>query len=234
LPRHGPRTIGAVFRATILGVRRLAFILSLAAAALAGAPSAMASTVSIPASADIGFPFWCDWSYDWESRCFRDDGPRLPIGGVGDKVWRSGIRFSLEGIPPTATITSAELRVYHDGLCVAPGAASVPCVAPGAVIDAHRILSRSWFQEREPELEERVLDTAVVFSAPDPQWLTWNVTSLAGSWRRGLVPNAGILLKLQDGNEGYEVPGPHGPSSTHPDAALRPRLVVTYEATGTR
>jgi TGF-beta propeptide len=234
LPRHGPRTIGAVFRATILGVRRLAFILSLAAAALAGAPSAMASTVSIPASADIGFPFWCDWSYDWESRCFRDDGPRLPIGGVGDKVWRSGIRFSLEGIPPTATITSAELRVYHDGLCVAPGAASVPCVAPGAVIDAHRILSRSWFQEREPELEERVLDTAVVFSTPDPQWLTWNVTALAGSWHRGLVPNAGILLKLQDGDEGYEVPGPHGPSSTHPDAALRPRLVVTYEATGTR
>jgi TGF-beta propeptide len=217
-----------------VGVRRLALLLSLAAAALAAAPSATSSTLSIPASADVGFPFWCDWSYDWESRCFRDDGPRLPIGGVDDKVWRSGLRFSLDGIPSTATITSAELRVYHDGLCVARRAVSVPCVAPGAVIDAHRILSRSWFREREPEFDERVLDTAVVFSAPDPQWLTWNVTALARSWHRRVVPNAGILLKLQDGDEGYGVSGPHGPSSTYPDAALRPRLVVTYVTTGTR
>ena len=217
-----------------MAVRRLVLILGLAAALLVGAPPATSSTLSIPATADVGFPFWCDWSYDWESRCFRDDGPRLPIGGVDDKVWRSGLRFSLAGIPPTATITAAELRVYHDGLCVAPGAATVPCKAPGAVIDAHRILSRSWFGEREPELDERVLDTAAVLSAPDPQWLAWNVTTLARSWHGRLVPNNGLLLKLQDGDEGYGAPGPHSPSSSYPDAALRPRLVVTYEAAGTR
>jgi TGF-beta propeptide len=217
-----------------VGVRRLVLILALAVAGLAGVPPATASMLSIRATADVGFPFWCDWSYDWESRCFRDDGPRLPIGGVEDKVWRSGLRFSLSGIPAAATITAAELRVYHDGLCVAPGTASVPCAAPGAVIDAHRILSRSWFDEREPEFDERVLDTAVVFSAPDPQWLVWNVTALARSWHSRLVPNNGLLLKLQDGDEGYGVPGPHGPSSSYPDAALRPRLVVAYEAAGTR
>lgn len=217
-----------------MGVRRLVLILALGAAALAGAPPATTSTLAIPATDDIGFPFWCDWSYDWESRCFRDDGSRLPIGGVDDKVWRSGLRFSLSGIPSTATITAAELRVYHDGLCVAPGAASAPCTAPGAVIDAHRILSRSWFREREPDIDERVLDTAVVFSAPDPQWLVWDVTTLARSWLERLVPNNGLLLKLQDGDEGYGVPGPHGPSSSYPDATLRPRLVVTYEAAGTR
>jgi hypothetical protein len=36
---------------------------------------------------DVGFPFRCDWSNDWESRCYRD-GPRLPVGGVDDKVSR--------------------------------------------------------------------------------------------------------------------------------------------------
>jgi hypothetical protein len=215
-------------------VRRLILTLAFAVAGLAGAAPATTSTLSIPASADVGFPFWCDWSYDWESRCFREDGPRLPIGGVDDKVWRSGLRFSLAAVPATATIAAAELRVYHDGLCVARRASSAPCVAPGAVIDAHRILSRSWFREREPEFDERVLDTAVVFSAADPQWLVWNVTSLVRAWHGGLARNDGILLKLQDGDEGYGVPGPHGPSSSYPDPALRPRLVVTYEATGTR
>jgi hypothetical protein len=215
-----------------VAVRQLVLIVALAVAGLVGAPTATASTLSIPATGDVGFPFWCDWSYDWESRCFRDDGPRLPIGGVDDKVWRSGLRFSLAGIPSSATITAAELRIYHDGLCVAPRAATLPCAAPGAVIDAHRILSHSWFGEREPELDERVLDTAVVFSAPDPQWLSWNVTALARSWQSRVVPNNGLLLKLQDGDEEYGAPGPHSPSSTYPDAALRPRLVVTYEAAG--
>lgn len=195
---------------------------------------ALTATTALRPSADVGLPFWCDWGYDWESRCYRDDGPRLPIGGVDDKVWRAGLRFPLTGVPAAATITAAELRVYHDGICVAPGAATAPCVAPGAVVDAHRILTRSWFGEREPELDERVLDTAVVFSAPDPQWLTWNVTALARSWHRRLVQNNGVLLKLQDGDEGYGVPGPYGPSSSHPAAALRPRLLVTYETAGAR
>ena len=79
-----------------------------------------------------------------------------------------------------------------------------------------------------------MLDTAVVFAAPEPQWLAWQVAALARSWHRRLVPNYGVLLKLQDGDEGYGVPGPYGPSSGYPEAALRPRLVVTYEAGGTR
>jgi hypothetical protein len=214
-------------------VRGIALVVTLAAV-LAGAPPASTATVAIPTSVDVGFPFWCDWSYDWESRCFRDDGPRLPIGGVDDKVWRAGLRFSLAAVPKSATITSARLRVHHDGVCVAPGRVGVPCVPPGAVIDAHRILSGNWFAEREPEFEERVLDTAVVFSSTDAQWLTWDVTSLARSWHRGLVSNDGLLLKLQDGDEDYGVPGPYGPSSTYPNATLRPRLVVVYRAAGGR
>jgi hypothetical protein len=216
-------------------MRRLALLVALAVAgALGVSPATSATTLSIPASADVGFPFWCDWGYDWESRCFRDDGPRLPIGGVDDKVWRAGLRFSLAAIPATATITSAEVRIYHDGTCVGPGRSAAPCVPPGAVVDAHRILSRSWFREREPELDERVLWTDVVFAPSEPQWLVWPVSELARAWHRGLLPNNGMLLKLQDGDEDYGVPGPYGPSSTYPDATLRPRLVVTYAVQGSR
>ena len=196
-----------------------------------GAPVAGASTVSIRPSADIGFPFFCDWGYDWESRCFRDDGQRLPIGGVDDKVWRAGLRFSLAAIPAGATVTAAELRTYHDGVCVAPLRSTQPCIDPGAVVDAHRILTSRWFGEREPELDIQVLATAVVFSATEPQWLVWDLTPLVRAWRGGL-PNNGVLLKLQDGDEDYGFSGPYGPSASYPDSSLRPRLVVSYAGPG--
>jgi hypothetical protein len=212
-------------------------VLTLAALVVTAAPAG-AQTEAIVyragPSADASLPFWCDWGYDWESRCFRDDGVRLPIGGAGDKVWRAALRFPLASVPAGATVTSAELRVHHDGTCVAPARGSMPCVPPGAVVDAHRILSRSLLGEREVELEERVLDTAVVFAASEPQWLVWNLTSLVGSWQRALLPNYGVLLKLQDGDEAYDVPGPYAPSSSYPDTGLRPRLVVTYAGPGSR
>ena len=216
-----------------MGMRRWLLLLAVAAVGLCPA-AAGARTVAIPASADIGIPFGCDWGYDWEWRCFRDDGPRLPIGGVDDKVWRAALRFSLAAVPAWATVTSAELRAYHDGVCVAPAHGSAPCVPPGAVVDAHRILSASWFAEREVELDERVLETAVVFAPSEPQWLTWNLTPLVRAWHQGELANNGVLLKLQDGDEWYGVPGPYGPSSSYPDLELRPRLVVTYSRPGSR
>jgi TGF-beta propeptide len=213
-------------------MRRAALLLLvLATLAGPGAAGAGAATVSITPSADIGFPFFCDWGYDWESRCFRDDGQRLPIGGVDDKVWRAGLRFSLKAIPAGATVTAAELRTYHDGVCVAPLRSTQPCVAPGAVVDAHRILTSRWFGEREPELDVQVISTAVVFSATQPQWLAWDLTPLVRAWHGGLQNN-GVLLKLQDGDEDYGVSGPYGPSASYPDPSLRPRLVVRYAGPG--
>jgi hypothetical protein len=209
-------------------MRRALLLAVLAAAVLTGPGAASTSTVAIRPSADLGFPFWCEWGYDWESRCFREDGARVPIGGAGDKVWRAGLRFPLGGVPAGATVISAELRVHYDGVCVAPARGWAPCVPPGAVIDAHRILTASWLGEREPELDERVVETAVVFAPSEPQWLVWPVTPLVRAWHRRLLSNNGLLLKLQDGDEAFDVPGPYVPSSTYPDAAAQPRLVVTY------
>lgn len=210
-------------------MRRLALTLcvGIAALALTGPAAGISTTVSLQPGADVGLPFACDWGYDWEERCYLDNGSRLPIGGVDDKIWRAALRFSLASVPARATVTSAELLLYHDGTCVAPRRTSVPCRPPGAVVDVHRLFT-SWVGEREPEVDQRVLWTAVVFESSVPQWLTWDVTSLVRSWHRGLVPNDGLLLKLQDGDEDYGVSGPYGPSASYPDAALRPRLVVTY------
>jgi TGF-beta propeptide len=204
-----------------------ALLLAITLAALWVGGVARAAVVSVPPEADVGLPFWCDWSYDWEARCYRDDGPRLPIGGVDDKVWRAALRFPLGSIPPDAAITSAELSIYHDGTCVAPRLTAVPC-AVGYVIDAHRILSPSWSRERELDFDEPVAATAVVLAAGTPQWLTWDVTALVRAWHRRAAPNNGLLLKLQDGDEAYGSSGPYGPSAGSPDVALRPRLVVHY------
>ena len=203
-----------------------------AAAALWLAPGAAATTVTIQPSADTGLPFWCDWTYDWEERCYADHGRRLPVGGVNDKVWRSALRFSLNGIPAAATVTSAELRLRHDGICVAPRLRSVACEAGSFWLDAHRILTADWFDEREPELDGWVAARAILWEASADQALSFDLTELVRSWHRRLVPNDGVLLQLTDWQEGYGVSGPYLASSSFPDSSLRPQLVVVYTPAG--
>jgi len=209
-------------------MRRIALVLLLAALGSSASGAGAASTVSIAPSADVGLAFWCDWSYDWEERCYRDDGPRLPVGGADDKVWRSALRFSLGSVPASAEISSARLLVHHDGACIARRLEFVPCGELGYVLAAHRILSASWFRERQAEIHERSLYAEVLLAGWTPQWLAWDVTGLVRSWHRMLVPNDGLLLKLQDGDEDYGYGGPYLVSSSHATSSLRPRLAVTY------
>jgi hypothetical protein len=176
---------------------------------------------------DMSFPFWCDWSYDWEERCYRDDSDRLPIGGDQDKVWRAGLRFSLASIPPGAVILEASLSVYHDGVCLAPRKTSRPCPSRSYAIDLHEIFSRDWFHEREVDIGP-ALARAVLASGERPDWLTWDVTDLVAAWVEGIEPNNGMLLKLVDGQEDFDVSGPKVPSSTFAAPGVRPALDVIY------
>ena len=91
-------------------MRPLASLLVLAAC-ISPAPAG-SSLVRAPEE-DVGLPFWCDWAYDWNERCFRDDTACLPVGGVDDKVWRAALGFSLEGLPARAAITSARLDLFR-------------------------------------------------------------------------------------------------------------------------
>ncbi|MGH2802308.1 MAG: DNRLRE domain-containing protein [Thermoleophilaceae bacterium] len=203
-------------------------VLLLALGGLLLPQAAGAATATVPASADVGLPFWCDWGYDWDERCYTDNGPRLPVGGVDDKVWRAALRFPLGQIPAGATITSAEVRLVHDRACVAPRRRSGPCEGGSYWLDAHRIVSADWFDERELEFDERVAGRTTLFDSAAHTTLSLDVTALVRVWQQGLAPNNGLLVRLTEWQEGYDVSGPAFPSSSFADAAARPRLVVTY------
>jgi hypothetical protein len=210
-------------------MRLSALVLLVVALGLSVQPAAATTTAAaIQPSADVGLPFWCDWSYDWDERCYRDDGPRLPVGGVDDKVWRSALRFSLSSLPEQAAIVSAQLRLFHDGTCVAPRLASIRCGGGSYAIDSHRVLSADWFDEREPDVDGRTEATAVLTDSRTARWLSWDVTDLVQQWSEEATPNNGLLLKLSERQEDFDTSGPDFASSTFPDTSFRPRLVVTY------
>jgi hypothetical protein len=199
-------------------------------AGLALVPAALAGgyrTVVLPAAEDVSMPFMCDWGYDWDERCYRDDFDRLELGGAGDKVWRSGVRFSFAEIPSSAMVLTAELWLRYDGTCVAPRRRIQPCTGRGFTFEAHPIFSRRWSAEREVEFGPAV-SFGELDAGASPQWVVWDVTDQVADWLSGGSANYGLLLKLVDEQEGYDLPGPAFPSSSYTDPAQRPRLVVDY------
>jgi hypothetical protein len=205
-------------------MRSLLVAIALAALWLGGA--ARAAVISIPVEADVGLPFWCDWSYDWEERCWRDFSDRLSVGGDADKVWRSALRFPLDTIPRGSVVLSATLLLSFDGVCHAPRKTERRCPKRGYTIDVHPIFSADWFHEREVDIGP--LAARASFWAGTPQRLSWDVTDLVIEWVEYGAPNDGLLLKLADGQEDFFVSGPKLPSAEFRDAALRPALEVTY------
>lgn len=94
------------------------------------------------------------------------------------------------------------------------------------MIDVHPIFTASWFSEREVEIGP-LSSRATLPLATRPEWLSWDVTGLVEGWLAG-DPNHGVLLKLADGEEDYDVGGPAFPSSSFASAAERPALDVVY------
>jgi hypothetical protein len=208
-------------------MRRIAPIL-VALAALAGAVDAHGGrfTFRTAPTADVSLPFWCDWSYDWEERCYRDFSERLSVGGDEDKVWRSALRFPLGGVPPGSVVDFATLSVAFDGVCLAPRRKQQPCPTQRYTLDVHPVLSPDWFREREVDIGPSA-DQASLWTGA-PQRVSWDVTGLVGDWVERGVPNNGLLLKLADGEERFRASGPKFPSSEFADPELRPLLEVTY------
>jgi hypothetical protein len=102
-----------------------------------------------------------------------------------------------------------------------------PCDGRAFEVEAHRILTARWYSEREVEFDS----LGYVADLPGmarPQWLTVDVTDLIAAWQDGSVPNNGLLLKLSDDEEAYDLPGPAFPSSAYGDASVRPRLTVWW------
>ena len=205
-----------------LGLMLVAFALT-AGAARAETDSVVLRTAP---SADGSFPFWCDWGYDWDERCYRDFSDRLSIGGDVDKVWRSALRFPLSAIPRGSIVLSASLLLSFDGVCLAPRRTERPCPPRSYTIDIHPILSPDWFHEREVDFGPLVSQGAVTPTAL--QRLSWDVTDQVIEWVEYGAPNNGLLLKLAEGEEDFLVSGPRVPSAEFANPAHRPALEVTY------
>jgi hypothetical protein len=196
--------------------------------ALVGAAQASADSVAaLPAVDDVSLPFMCGWGYDWEERCYRDDLDRLELGGAGDKVWRSALRFSLDSLPPSATVLGAELWLRYDGTCVAPRRRMIPCPGLGFSMEARPILTTNWYGRREVAFGEAV-GWADLEPGAKQRWVVFDLTDTVAGWLSGALANDGILVKLVDEEEAYDVGGPAFPSSSFADESLRPRLVVDY------
>jgi hypothetical protein len=205
---------------------RLLACLFLVAACVYPASAAGGSFVRQPTE-DLGMPFWCDWGYDWDERCYTDNTARLPVGGVDDKVWRGALRFSLDALPSGAWVTGARLDLYFDGSCVGPRRRVGPCLATYYTVDAHAIRSLSWTKEREVDFDP-VASASTTVSTGYAAWSSWELTDLVSAWATGSLPNRGLLLKLAEEEETFDVSGPYFPSSSFAMTSLRPRLVVSY------
>lgn len=193
----------------------------------ASAASPETQVVRLALVQDASLPFWCEWGYDWDERCYRVDGARLPVGGDEDKVWRAALQFATSRIPVGASIVNATLHVFHDGRCLAPRSATRACDPRGYEFEADPILTANWFAERELDFGG-AFAVAELDNAAQPQWLTFDLTVLVSQWVAGTRQNSGALLRLADGVEDYGVSGPSFPSSSFGERNLRPRLEVTY------
>ena len=211
-------------------MRPLASLFLLFARALP-APAAGGSFSRTPVE-DVGIRFWCDWGYDWDERCYRDDNARLPVGGIDDKVWRAALRFHLDSLPAGARITGARPELYFDGACVAPRRDAGPCVNAEYTVDAHAIRSTSWAKEREVDFDP-VATAPTTVSTACAHRSAWDLTGLVSDWASGALPNRGVLLKLAEEEEDFVVGGPYFPSSSFGTASQRPRLVVSYTVSTT-
>jgi hypothetical protein len=208
---------------------RLLAVLLAALACVGAARAGELRVATLSPVEDVSLPFFCDWGYDWDERCYRDDSARLSLGGEPDKVWRSALRFPLGSIPAGAPVVTAELSLWYDGICVAARKTVRACDGRGFEIEAHRILTSPWFSEREVEIDPIPYVADLAAFSP-PQWLTIDVTDLVAGWHDEGVPNSGLLLKLADAQEAYDIAGPAFPSSGYPESALRPRLTVWWLA----
>lgn len=201
-------------------------------AGLALASPALAAEVratTVAPDQDVSLPFVCDWGYDWDERCYRDDSLRLSVGGEPGKVWRSALRFPLGAVPPGASVVTAELSLWYDGTCVAGRKRFRACDGRAFDLEAHRILTVRWFSEREVELDPLAF-TSAIEQAAGPGWVTFDVTDLVTDWVAGAAPNNGVLVQLAGDEEAFDVAGPAFPSSESPQVTLRPRLTVWWRS----
>src|SRR6266851_4169686 len=169
--------------------------------------------------------------------------PAIYVGSDTSSIYRGLLRFSLNDIPASATISKATLSVWQEyGTSAA------------VTLEAHRV-TRAWTQGTGTNASPKCTgDGATWYDAAtgvswgsqggdydgtaaaslakpasqQPSWDSLDVTGLAQQWAGGAAPNLGVLLKLSSEplTAGNYVIYNSGEFTANP--GLRPRLTLTY------
>lgn len=137
-----------------------------------------------------------------------------------DRTERSFVRFDLSGIPSTAAVSGATLRLYY-----------VDCdFSTDADVGAYQVTSPwaestlSW--NTWPSFSGVAEDVLSLGCGPTGVYVEWDVTGLVRDWVSGTAPNRGMMVKAtSETGDGapYAVFG-----SRHGAAGQQPKLVVSY------
>ncbi|HEX2051565.1 MAG TPA: DNRLRE domain-containing protein, partial [Actinomycetota bacterium] len=166
---------------------------------------------------------------DWACQsCPATTPGRLSIGTDAAARYRAALAFDLSGVPAGSAVTSARLKLFHDGTCVASSCAGAH------TIDVHR-MSAPWTTGSAPQdvaFDATALASDTLTSGSAPRWLSWDLTAAVQSWLAGSTPNHGVLVKRSDDSaasqSGPKVPG----RRFSDDPSLRPVLEITWTGSG--
>jgi RHS repeat-associated protein len=166
--------------------------------------------------------------------------PAIYVGSDTSSIYRGLLRFNLNDIPATATISRATLSVWQE------------YATPNAVtLEAHRV-TRAWTQgsgtgsctgdgatwydattgvswtNQGGDDDSTAAASLAKPAGQQPSWDNLTITGLAQQWINGSAPNLGVLLKLSSEtlSAGHYVIYNSGEFTANP--SLRPQLALTY------
>jgi TGF-beta propeptide len=140
--------------------------------------------------------------------------------GAPGQAHRDILRFSLRGIPATAVVNNAVLRLYVSD-------------TTGQEVDrfsVHRVTA-NWTEATATwnNMAANYSPTMLAIRSVGPgavgTWVTWNITGLVQSWVKTPTRNFGCLVR---GTEGSQQLVLYVSSRQHALAGQRPRLIIDY------
>jgi RHS repeat-associated protein len=174
--------------------------------------------------ADVNFDALC-------ASCKITSPTRMSIGTTATQAWRAAVQFDLGQIPAGANVTSAQMQLYYDKVCIGSS-----CPTAAQQFDTYRA-TRYW-QAGDATSSGMTYDSTsgplASFSIPSgatARWMSWDITSALKGWLNHDYANYGVVIRRTDetlNTGGPMVPG--GNFSASP--TLRPELSVTYAGDG--
>ena len=136
---------------------------------------------------------------------------------------RSFLRFDLPEIPPSATNFSASLKLYHDPTAVHLGHYGSNAAYLKRVIEDWNPAQLNW--TNQPEVSDKNAVLLQESGMPEQDYIL-DVTDLITDFYQYPEASFGLRLKLIQ-EELYA--SLVFASGDHPDASIRPKLVITYD-----